>query len=44
MKWMRGIESTIDEKIRQKAYEHFESGLIDEIEVGTSKGLQQIHG
>ena len=30
--------------IPAKAYELFENGLIDEIEVGTTKGLQQIHG
>ena len=34
----------IDEKSKQKAYELFESGLLDEIEIGKTKGLQQIHG
>ncbi len=42
-KWLQGIGSTIDEQSKSKAYELFENGLIDEIEVGTTKGLQQIH-
>ena len=42
-KWMKNMESSIDEKSKQKAYELFESGFVDEIEVGTIKGLQQIH-
>ncbi len=42
-KWLKGMGSTIDEKSKQKAYDLFENGLIDEIEVGTTKGLQQIH-
>ncbi len=43
-RWLSGLGSTIDEKSKQKAYELFESRIIDEIEVGTIKGLQQIHG
>ncbi len=43
-KWMKNMETSTDEKSKQKAYELFESGFIDEIEVGTVKGLQQIHG
>lgn len=42
-KWLKGIGTSIDEKSKQKAYDLFENGLIDEIEVGTVKGLQQIH-
>ncbi|MGN1042527.1 MAG: protein adenylyltransferase Fic [Christensenellales bacterium] len=42
-KWLREMGTSIDDKSRQKAYELFESGLINEIEVGTVKGLQQIH-
>ena len=42
-KWLKGMATSIDEKSKQKAYELFESGLINDIEVGTVKGLQQIH-
>ena len=42
-KWLKGLGTSIDEKSKQKAYELFESGIINEIEVGTVKGLQQIH-
>lgn len=42
-KWLKGLGTSIDDKSKQKAYELFESGLINEIEVGTIKGLQQIH-
>lgn len=42
--WIKKMGTSIDEKSKMKAYELFESGLIDEIEVGTVKGLQQIHG
>lgn len=42
-KWLNGMGTSIDDKSKQKAYELFESGLINVIEVGTIKGLQQIH-
>lgn len=42
-KWLKGIGTSIDDKSKQKAYELFESGLINDIEVGTVRGLQQIH-
>ncbi len=41
--WLKGLGSSLDEKSKQKAYELFENGLVNEIEVGTVKGLQQIH-
>ncbi len=44
LNWIKTMGTTIDEKSKQKAYELFESGLINLIEVGTVKGLQQIHG
>lgn len=43
-RWMKNMETSLDEKSKQKAYELFDSGFIDNIEVGTAKGLQQIHG
>ena len=42
-KWMRNMETSLDEKSKLKAYELFDSGFIGNIEVGTVKGLQQIH-
>ncbi len=44
VRWLSGMGSTVDEKSKQKAYELFESGIINELEVGTVRGLQQIHG
>lgn len=43
-KWMKNLETSLDEKSKQKAYELFDTGFIRQIEVGTVKGLQQIHG
>ena len=41
--WLTNSEESIDGKSHSKAYALFESSLIDSIEVGTIKGLQQIH-
>ena len=41
--WFLYSDNTIDGKSKQKAYTLFESGLIESIETGTVKGLQQIH-
>ncbi|MBO8427574.1 MAG: Fic family protein [Firmicutes bacterium] len=42
-KWLNEATFSIDEKSKLKAYELYESGIIDDIEVGTVKGLKQIH-
>ena len=36
-KWMKDMETSVDEKSKQKAYELFDSGFVDNIEVGTVK-------
>ncbi len=41
--WFIYSDNSIDGQSKKKAYTLFESNLIDKIEVGTSKGLQQIH-
>jgi cell filamentation protein len=41
--WFTLRSESIDEKSKTKAYALFESSFIDNIEVGTIKGLQQIH-
>ena len=41
--WLTYSENTLDGKSKKKAYELWESGMLDTIEVGTVKGLQQIH-
>ena len=43
VEWFTNSDETIDGKSKSKAYALFESILIDSIEVGTVKGLQQIH-
>jgi cell filamentation protein len=41
--WFTFGDESIDGKSKTKAYALFESSFIDSIEVGTTKGLQQIH-
>jgi cell filamentation protein len=41
--WFLYSDTSIDGQSKKKAYTLFESNLINEIEIGTAKGLQQIH-
>lgn len=41
--WFVYSDSSIDGQSKKKAYTLFENNLIDEFEIGTTKGLQQIH-
>ncbi|MBN2238110.1 MAG: Fic family protein, partial [Bacteroidales bacterium] len=43
MEWFTFSNESIDGKSKTKAYALFESSFIESIEVGTIKGLQQIH-
>ncbi len=43
IEWFTYSDETIDGKSKQKAYALFETSFIDAIEVGTVKGLRQIH-
>lgn len=43
LKWVKTKGASIDEQSKNKAYEMFESGIINDIEVGTINGLKQIH-
>ena len=42
-KWLKGLMNPLDEQSKEKAYELLENHILDDIEVGTTKGLQQIH-
>lgn len=44
IEWFTFSDETIDGKSKTKAYALFDSSFINSIEVGTTKGLQQIHG
>lgn len=41
--WFLYSENSLDGQSKKKAYTLFEGNLLDSIEVGTTKGLQQIH-
>lgn len=43
LEWFEYSDKTIDGRSQKKAYELFDSPVYDQIEVGTVKGLQQIH-
>jgi len=43
IEWFSFSDESIDGKSKVKAYALFDSTLIDSIEIGTTKGLQQIH-
>lgn len=44
IKWFTYSDETIDGKSKSKAYALFDSSLLNTIEIGTVKGLKQIHG
>lgn len=41
--WIKGLSSPLDEQSKKRAYELFQSDMLNSIEVGTTKGLKQIH-
>lgn len=41
--WLKGLMDPVDEQSKQKAYELYENSILEDTEVGTIKGLQQIH-
>ena len=41
--WFASDSESIDGKSREKAYALWESGLMESVEIGTTRGLQQIH-
>jgi cell filamentation protein len=44
IEWFTYSDDTIDGQSKSKAYALFDSTLFDTLEIGTVKGLQQIHG
>ena len=43
LRWIKAKGTSIDEQSKNKAYEMFESGVINDVEIGTINGLRQIH-
>lgn len=43
MEWIKGSMGPLDEQSKKKAYSLWNSTFLEDIEVGTTKGLQQIH-
>ena len=41
--WLKGNNDPLDKQSKHRAYDLINSGLIEDIEVGTTKGLQKIH-
>lgn len=41
--WIKGKSNPLDEQSKHRAYELFDSDIINSIEIGTINGLQQIH-
>lgn len=41
--WLKGNNDPLDEQSKKKAYDLINSGVINDIEIGTTKGLQKIH-
>ena len=44
IEWFTYSDETVDGKSKSKAYALFDSSLLETLEVGTVKGLQQVHG
>lgn len=41
--WINGLNDPIDEQSKKNAYELYENSILESTEIGTIKGLQQIH-
>ncbi len=42
--WMQGRNDPVDEQSKKKAYELYVNSILEDSEIGTIRGLQQIHG